>query len=84
MNIPNDPGRTLEELEENMKDAYLLMTMEDVPPSRGHQKNSLNLMHLLAAILSARAQTVRVASRSPVRCPVVVCGKNLYIRIGTP
>jgi len=24
-------GRTLEELEENMKDAYLLMTMEDVP-----------------------------------------------------
>jgi len=25
-------GETLEELEENMKDAYLLMTMEDVPP----------------------------------------------------
>lgn len=24
-------GKTLEELEENMKDAYLLMTMEDVP-----------------------------------------------------
>ena len=24
-------GETLEELEENMKDAYLLMTMEDVP-----------------------------------------------------
>jgi len=24
-------GRTLEELEENMKDAYMLMTMEDVP-----------------------------------------------------
>jgi len=24
-------GRTLEELEENMKDAYVLMTMEDVP-----------------------------------------------------
>lgn len=25
-------GETLEELEENIKDAYLLMTMEDVPP----------------------------------------------------
>lgn len=24
-------GKTLEELEENMKDAYALMTMEDVP-----------------------------------------------------
>ncbi|MBI5234249.1 MAG: type II toxin-antitoxin system HicB family antitoxin [Deltaproteobacteria bacterium] len=24
-------GGTLEELEENMKDAYMLMTMEDVP-----------------------------------------------------
>ena len=24
-------GETLEELEENMKEAYLLMTMEDVP-----------------------------------------------------
>ena len=24
-------GRTLKELEENMKDAYALMTMEDVP-----------------------------------------------------
>ncbi len=24
-------GKTLEELEENMKDAYILMTMEDVP-----------------------------------------------------
>lgn len=24
-------GKTLKELEENMKDAYILMTMEDVP-----------------------------------------------------
>ena len=24
-------GKTLEELEENMKDAYVLMTMDDVP-----------------------------------------------------
>jgi len=24
-------GETIEELEENMKDAYILMTMEDVP-----------------------------------------------------
>lgn len=24
-------GKTLEELEDNMKDAYVLMTMEDVP-----------------------------------------------------
>lgn len=24
-------GETLEELEENMKDAYMIMTMEDVP-----------------------------------------------------
>lgn len=27
-------GETLEELEENMKDAYLLMTMDDVPEDR--------------------------------------------------
>lgn len=25
-------GETLEELEENMKEAYMLMTMDDVPP----------------------------------------------------
>ena len=25
-------GETLEELEENMKEAYTLMTMDDVPP----------------------------------------------------
>lgn len=34
-------GRTLEELEENMKDAYLLMTMEDVPD--GHLVKELKL-----------------------------------------
>jgi len=27
-------GKTLKELEENMKDAYALMTMEDVPDER--------------------------------------------------
>ena len=25
-------GKTLKELEENMKEAYMLMTMDDVPP----------------------------------------------------
>jgi predicted RNase H-like HicB family nuclease len=34
-------GRTLEELEDNMKDAYLLMTMEDVPD--GHLVKELKL-----------------------------------------
>ena len=34
-------GRTLEELEENMKDAYLLVTMEDVPD--GHLVKELKL-----------------------------------------
>ena len=34
-------GRTLEELEENMKDAYLLMTMADVPD--GHLVKELKL-----------------------------------------
>jgi predicted RNase H-like HicB family nuclease len=32
-------GETLEELEENMKDAYLLMTMEDVPEN--HEAETL-------------------------------------------
>jgi predicted RNase H-like HicB family nuclease len=34
-------GETLEELEENMKDAYLLMAMEDVPEN--HQVRELAL-----------------------------------------
>jgi predicted RNase H-like HicB family nuclease len=34
-------GRTLEELEDNMKDAYLVMTMEDVPD--GHLVKELTL-----------------------------------------
>ena len=34
-------GETLEELEENMKDAYLLMTMDDVPEE--HQIKELTL-----------------------------------------
>lgn len=32
-------GETLEELEENMKDAYILMTMDDVPAE--HQVKEL-------------------------------------------
>lgn len=32
-------GETLEELEENMKDAYILMTMDDVP--REHEVKEL-------------------------------------------
>jgi len=35
-------GETLEELEENMKDAYMLMTMEDVPEN--HKVKELNLV----------------------------------------
>lgn len=34
-------GETLEELEENMKDAYMLMTMENVPEK--HQVKELTL-----------------------------------------
>jgi predicted RNase H-like HicB family nuclease len=34
-------GETLEELEENMRDAYMLMTMEDVPED--HQVKELDL-----------------------------------------
>jgi predicted RNase H-like HicB family nuclease len=34
-------GETLEELEENMKDAYMLMTMEDVPEK--HKVKELTL-----------------------------------------
>jgi predicted RNase H-like HicB family nuclease len=33
-------GETLEELEENIKDAYLLMTMDDVPD--GYQTKTIN------------------------------------------
>ncbi len=35
-------GETLEELEENMKDAYILMTMEDVPDNRDIKERILN------------------------------------------
>jgi predicted RNase H-like HicB family nuclease len=34
-------GETLEELEENMKDAYIMMTMEDVPEK--HRIKNLEL-----------------------------------------
>jgi len=34
-------GKTLKELEENMKEAYMLMTMEDVP--KGHKVKELTL-----------------------------------------
>jgi predicted RNase H-like HicB family nuclease len=34
-------GETLEELEENMKDAYMLMTMDDVPQK--HKVKELTL-----------------------------------------
>ena len=36
-------GKTLKELEENMKDAYILMTMDDVPPQHKIKKLSLTL-----------------------------------------
>ncbi len=36
-------GETLEELEENMKDAYTLMTMEDVPENYEIKELALNV-----------------------------------------
>lgn len=36
-------GETLEELEENMKDAYILMTMEDVPTDHEVKELAFNL-----------------------------------------
>jgi len=36
-------GETLEELEENIKDAYMLMTMEDVPENHGVKEFALTL-----------------------------------------
>jgi predicted RNase H-like HicB family nuclease len=36
-------GETLEELEENLKDAYLLMTLEDVPENHQVRELALNL-----------------------------------------
>ncbi len=36
-------GETLEELEENMKDAYMLMAMEDVPEDHEVRELALNL-----------------------------------------
>jgi predicted RNase H-like HicB family nuclease len=36
-------GETLEELEENMKDAYLLMTMDDVPENHKVKELILNV-----------------------------------------
>jgi predicted RNase H-like HicB family nuclease len=36
-------GETLEELEENMKDAYILMTMEDVPKNHKVKELTLNV-----------------------------------------
>ena len=36
-------GKTLKELEENIKDAYILMTMDDVPPQHKIKKLSLTL-----------------------------------------
>jgi len=36
-------GETLEELEENMKDAYMLMAMEDVPEEHDVRELALNI-----------------------------------------
>ncbi len=36
-------GETIEELEENMKEAYTLMTMEDVPEKHKVKELSLNV-----------------------------------------
>lgn len=36
-------GETIEELEENIKDAYMLMAMEDVPENHGVKEFALNL-----------------------------------------
>ena len=36
-------GRTIEELEENMRDAFLLMTMDDVPETHQIKELALNL-----------------------------------------
>ena len=36
-------GETLEELEENMKDAYMLMTMDDVPDKHLVKKLKLSV-----------------------------------------
>jgi predicted RNase H-like HicB family nuclease len=36
-------GETLEELEENMKDAYMLMTMDDVPDKHQIKELALNV-----------------------------------------
>ena len=36
-------GKTLKELEENMKEAFILMTMDDVPPQHKIKKLSLSL-----------------------------------------
>ncbi len=36
-------SKTLEELEENVKDAYMLMTMEDVPENHEVRELALNL-----------------------------------------
>jgi predicted RNase H-like HicB family nuclease len=36
-------GETLEELEENMKDAYVLMTLEDVPKQHEIKELAMNV-----------------------------------------
>ena len=36
-------GISLEELEENMKDAYMLMTMEDIPAEHGIKELALTV-----------------------------------------
>ena len=36
-------GKTLEELEENMKEAYILMTMDDVPVNHQIKKLAFNI-----------------------------------------
>lgn len=36
-------GKSLEELEENLKDAYMLMTMEDVPAEHGIKELALTV-----------------------------------------
>ncbi len=43
-------GKTLEELEENIKDAYMMMAMDDVPDSRNTLKSIWDCETLLPII----------------------------------
>jgi predicted RNase H-like HicB family nuclease len=82
-------GKTLKELEENMKEAYMLMTMEDVPEEHKAHPRNMKRKDLIKQITSIGCVLVRHGQRHdlyPVRnnAPLLPPGQRPSLRGRSP